>query len=520
MASPHLEQDVKKDRRSLCTGAGRSGEILLRLKEPCIFLFCLFVSAVFITINSKCSPLYPLQDWVDSQCFYTVGKAIAHGQVLYQDIFDQKGPVLYFLYALTYRLFPDTYIGVYLLEMLSFGAFLYFAAKCMRLYVDKPVIVYGMVPLLAFLITTSNAFVHGGSAEELSLFCYAYTLYSFLRMYRQDAFRRSHAFCNGVCLAFVFWIKYTMIGLQVGVILAMLVFLFAKRRFREIPRMLLYGFLGFLAMSLPVLIYFAVHRAGSALWDGYFYHNLFLYTDASDAGSTLYGMFYALFSCIRKNLGFIIPAFVGLVWVLTRRNFETVLTIVAAVTSSIFIFIGGLNHAYYGLPLSVFALFGLTALADWCGRITQKRLTVFLTAIALIAAIASPFLSLKIGPNVPFMSKDRRELAQYRFAEIMNADEAPTLLNYGFLDGGFYYAAGIVPSTRHFCTLNLTSPEIEAEINAYVAEGETDYIVTRGQKLEDLFNSIPYECIAEAPYSFENLNGSYYLYKKISPDKN
>ena len=54
-------------------------------------------------------------------------------------------------------------------------------------------------------------------------------------------------------------------------------------------------------------------------------------------------------------------------------------------------------------------------------------------------------------PNRYLMSYKKEELPQYKFAEKIKQSgiENPTLLNYGFLDGGFYTASGILPIFLH-----------------------------------------------------------------------
>ena len=84
---------------------------------------CFFIAGIFLAICSKSSFLYPLNDWVDSNCFFTVGKAIANGEVLYKDIYEQKGPLVYFIHALAYLLSSDSFTGVYIIEVVSFGLF-------------------------------------------------------------------------------------------------------------------------------------------------------------------------------------------------------------------------------------------------------------------------------------------------------------------------------------------------------------------------------------------------------------
>ena len=63
--------------------------------------FALLVSFAVLTVCSKNSFLYPMNDWVDVNCFFTVGRGITHGLVPYRDLYDQKGPLLYFVLMCT-----------------------------------------------------------------------------------------------------------------------------------------------------------------------------------------------------------------------------------------------------------------------------------------------------------------------------------------------------------------------------------------------------------------------------------
>ena len=85
----------------------RSKNTLLTISA--IIAFSIFV----VTVCSKSSPIYPLNNWDDPNCFFTVGKAMANGKVLYRDIFEQKGPLLYMLHELTYFISGKTFLGVY-----------------------------------------------------------------------------------------------------------------------------------------------------------------------------------------------------------------------------------------------------------------------------------------------------------------------------------------------------------------------------------------------------------------------
>ena len=123
-----------------------------------LFLYSLVVSGIFLLLLSKCSPLYLFNDWVDVHCFFTVGKSMLDGLIPYRDIYEQKGPILYFLFAAAAAISRTSFLGVYLLETLSFSLFLFFSGKCVQLYLGDSRAVYGILLIFAPLVMISTAF--------------------------------------------------------------------------------------------------------------------------------------------------------------------------------------------------------------------------------------------------------------------------------------------------------------------------------------------------------------------------
>ena len=70
------------------------------IRKRCLLIYCFLTAALVLLFCSKSSPLYPMNDWVDVQCFMTLGKGMLNGLVPYVDLYEQKGPVLYFSYAI------------------------------------------------------------------------------------------------------------------------------------------------------------------------------------------------------------------------------------------------------------------------------------------------------------------------------------------------------------------------------------------------------------------------------------
>ena len=158
--------------------------------------FAFLVSFAVLTVCSKNSFLYPMNDWVDVNCFFTVGRGITHGLVPYLDLYDQKGPLLYFVYALAALMTEHSFLGVFVIEVLLFSLFLYIGGRIAELLSDKPCAFWLTVAGLGIGIPLSPAFSHGGSAEEFSLPVFAGALYIVLKTIRNIALcQKGKALC-------------------------------------------------------------------------------------------------------------------------------------------------------------------------------------------------------------------------------------------------------------------------------------------------------------------------------------
>lgn len=144
-------------------------------------LLPLMVSILILGVCSKSSPLYPMSDWVDVNCFFTVGRGMRHGMIPYLDLYEQKGPVIYFLYALAALISESSFLGVYIVEVLSFAVFLFFSGKTARTLSGSPWAWLVTVAAMGFTIPVTPAFSHGASAEELLLAVLAAGMYIVVR---------------------------------------------------------------------------------------------------------------------------------------------------------------------------------------------------------------------------------------------------------------------------------------------------------------------------------------------------
>ena len=93
--------------------------------------------------------------------------------------------------------------------------------------------------------------------------------------------------------------------------------------------------------------------------------------------------------------------------------------------------------------------------------------------------------------------------------QALSEKEAPSVLSYQMMDGGFYLAVGYEPAFRCFSLLNIAHDEIQQEQDGYLNEGQTEFVVTRRTPLSHQ----NYTLVGEASYYYEESQQNYYLYQ-------
>lgn len=470
----------------------------------------LITAVVTITVFSKSSFLYPLNDWVDSNCFFTMGKGILHGKVPYRDLYDHKGPVLYFIHALAAMISSDSFLGVYFIEAAACFGFLFYSYKTLQLFTDNKRNIL-LIMVLSFFVYSSAAFCHGDSVEEFCLPLLAYTQYIGMKCIRDGkipGFKES--LFIGITSSCVLWMKYTILGFYIGWVILPIILLIRKKYIKELFKMLGTILLGVIAITIPVLLYFAANHALGDLFSVYFYNNIFMYnTRDSNTHSFIYYFGRNLKNAFIGNKFLMVFLIIGIAGLWTEKKMLMQYIITLAVTC-LFILSPSAVYRYYPLVLNVFGVFGIMAISKLLDKVNGR--------IALPSMIAADILAFTLcyfaSPNTYLILKDKDELPQYKFKKIIEQTDDATLLNYGFLDGGFYTVCNIVPDCRYFCKLNIRSDEMLGIQDEYLDERLADYVVTRGEKLEN----DNYSQVAVASYYFEGGYYTYYLYKMNDTD--
>lgn len=482
-----------------------------------VYLYALLIAAAVLLFCSKSSFAYPINDWSDANIYFSAGKGMLNGRVMYRDLYDHKGPLLYALHALCALAFPMDFTGVWIMECLFAAAFLTVAYRLLCLYGGRSAAPLAL-PVLALLAYSSYSFQLGDSAEELCLPLTLFSLYDLLRCLKKgERMSRARLMLNGFLFGCVFWTKFTLCGVHAAVFIVLFCARAGHGDWKAAFAAAGWAALGFVLSTLPWLIYFGLNGAILPWLKTYLYDNLFLYSSGGEASGLLArgkDAAAAAWAWVTENPLYAVPTLCGLGWLLLRKGsakWERLLWGLSFALCALGAFAAGPTYPYYALALAAFA----PAMLLWPCRqlaaaLKKPRLRAGLTAALFVLCVGlCPLMSENVSAS---FGQKRESTMQYQLAAVISQYPNATLLNYGFMDAGFYTAAGIAPNVKYYHQTNVPLQEMLDEQVRYIQDGVCDFVVTRGKQPECIHDRYELAAMADSPegYWYEHV----YLYRR------
>ena len=490
-------------------------------------------ASVTITVVSTSSPLYPFNPWNDANCFFTLGRGIIHGLVPYRDLYEQKGPLLYFIYALAALISDKSFTGAWLIECVMASVFAVFSWKTAKLFTDPPRFTIALMPLILGITYSLKMFNYGGNAEELCFPLLSIAFYLGVRSIIQGDGIPSNreALLCGLITAALFWIKYTFIGFMGGFCFYILVVTIRRKDFAKLWSLIWRFMAGFVILTIPIILYFVATGSLKYLWEAYFYNVVAYHTPTANISGPayipvikyIYNPVRGLFLTARKYPVFGIMMMLSLIslfftGIKSSKKLSFFFVITYVFTAGI-VFMRPLVIYYYAYITAYSFCLVLIPMAKGLAKISSafKENPVILKSLVCIMLIACYAVSLMQSKNMYLIFKDKNYLAQYRFAEIINQTPDAKILTYDIMDSGFYTAAGLLPHNRYYCYLPMEKdfPDILEEQDRLIKEGYFDYIVTtdRFESTWDNYELIRQEYDSHVDYFGIKSDNGFNLYK-------
>ena len=78
-----------------------------------VVMIMLVIGLSLVTMSA--SPVYRTNQWVDTNAMFSMGRALASGMVPYRDIVEQRGPLMFGLFAIASFISKTSFIGVFVI---------------------------------------------------------------------------------------------------------------------------------------------------------------------------------------------------------------------------------------------------------------------------------------------------------------------------------------------------------------------------------------------------------------------
>lgn len=470
------------------------------------WLVCFGCAAVLLLFCSGTSPLYNGHDWTDANTYLTMGRGLLHEVVPYRDLFDHKGPLLYFVYALGALLSPSGFFGIYLLQAAALGTALFFLYQTALLVLEdsaRAAVCTAALPI--FLLTAgiyylpANLDYGGGSAEEFCIPLLAAALWLSARCEFRGHWGWGPMLAMGVLAGCVCLIKFNLVLFWVGLLLPVFLRFLVRRAWREFFLSLAWGALGGSISVAPYLLYGAATGSLDDFFRCYILFNrsyaeavsipYLIATAAEQAYRNLATIPILLLALISLLLGLLLLRRVPVLWRIG------VLLAFCALGFAVFC---GRAMWYTLLPLLLAAFPGIAALAGAVpkGWLSGRALASGVLCLVLgAAAVANNQLVF----HKDFFWSDRPTCQQEIAALVRSGPyEHPTLLEAGMLNRGYYNELDLIPTVYYFYLPNVTydlHPEIlDSQLAAIQAE-QTDYVVLQSSLSRLSPSSLPEDAV-------------------------
>lgn len=232
------------------------------------FLFPL-VYLIFFAILLAQSIMSPLYDSIriDQNMFSQIGLLIIEGGTPYIDLFDHKGPIIFFIYALGE--FLNLKYGVFSLQVINLSITFYTWYKTASLLCLHKYASIASICAMALLL----AYTEGGAAtEEFNILPISIPLYFFIKGYKNDNFFLSIAeyFITGVCVGVCLMTRMNNMSIIAGLAIYLLGCHLINKRFKELGKAIAFVFIGVVVSILPILGYFYYKAGIEGLYQLYF----------------------------------------------------------------------------------------------------------------------------------------------------------------------------------------------------------------------------------------------------------
>lgn len=415
----------------------------------------------------------------DSSIFYTVGRSVANGTILYKEIADHKGFYLFLFNAVGAWLAPDSMNGIFTVEIVFAWVKLIFLYKIASLYLKNTQTC--ILSALIFMAVATNflSWNTGNLGETFALTFQLISLY-YMAVYVQKNQEAKgilehdqwHMLVHGLCAGIVLFIQANLIAMWIPFGIGLAIALLTNKYVRNFFSNLLFLLLGAGLAALPVMLYGLINNCIADMYYVMFEIN-FLYSADGRIGKSLSG--YLKEFILSPSVVIVVLALAGVITACYyyKRKYVA-LSIIAMFLFSIVCMSVSLNAnpIYYTTYMPFMFPFFI-----WIAQCRKEKWFVFECALVLAITVACNMQLMKkvFGIGTSGYAYE----SAYQMGDLIEDKDAAVLV----LGSSLYYnCTGTLPHIKYFTIFGSglryeTFPYCIDEQYASLCSGENEYII-------------------------------------------
>ena len=482
------------------------------------YIILVGASALFMLLFAyNTSPVFKYIG-VDSGMYLVMGKAMAHGETLYSGLFDHKGPVIFILNMLPQLLIDGT-LGVWLIElsMLIISAVIIY--KIATRHIGNTL---SLCVTFIYIWITVTLFNGGNYTEEYSNFFCIISLYIFDKWQSEKNLTSKMSYLLGLCFGVVFLTRPNNVALIVSIILFIGIYILIKSRQKTtqvgkstllmLRSALFFGFLGFMTVTLPIIIY---HLYTGTLYDMFyatFLHNI-KYCQVG----------YEHFRLIPNGnspqlLCFFIALGINIISMCTCYSSDEIkignFILLSSIVIPSAILIGRHPYIYYWTLLAPLTAYSAIFLIKYGIKIKKKPLSIIALTLIFAFMCTNSFLGSDLTKKKNYITEYKRNIHEM-YNQIPD-DEKNDCFSYN-IPAMFIYEVGLNTPCKYFTMqtwMAKINPDIAKYCTEYVKKNNPEWVLSLYNFEQDNTNPELSEII-NTSYTQVFNNDSGYLYRKV-----
>jgi 4-amino-4-deoxy-L-arabinose transferase-like glycosyltransferase len=170
----------------------------------------LWLTAAMLFVVLRALPILSYPPGRDQSTYLLIGQSLAEGKLLYRDLWDNKPPGIFWLYAGISKLFGAAVWGVALVDILWLLAISYCIFRFTARFLGPGAAAVAVAIHASWHARVSYGYIYSAQPETFQLLCVFGGF--FLMQQRSRRWGKAAWFTAGLLLGYAFWLKYNAVA--------------------------------------------------------------------------------------------------------------------------------------------------------------------------------------------------------------------------------------------------------------------------------------------------------------------